>query len=207
MSRRSLAACLGVLISVAAYAAGGGPPAASVPGASMSAVPGELGEVMRLLARRRHGEVSFVEQRFLSLLKRPSESSGELIYDAPDRLEKRTLEPRPETLLVEGNVLTVQRGRHRQVTDMSSSAPILAFVDSIRATLAGDQAALARTFRLEFTGDVAHWSLVLFPLDAGVAKSVSQVRLDGAADALLEVEIRQPDGDRSLMTLRARSDP
>ncbi len=47
------------------------------------------------------GGWSFVEQHFLALLKRPVESSGELIYDAPDRLEKRTIEPRPETLVLE----------------------------------------------------------------------------------------------------------
>ena len=52
--------------------------------AAHSAADG-LDEVMHSLAQRRHGEASFVEQHFLSLLKRPVESSGELVYDAPDR--------------------------------------------------------------------------------------------------------------------------
>src|SRR2546429_7311569 len=34
-------------------------------------------------------------------LFRSLESSGELLYDAPDRLEKRTLNPRAETLVLE----------------------------------------------------------------------------------------------------------
>ncbi|MDP9012941.1 MAG: outer membrane lipoprotein carrier protein LolA [Pseudomonadota bacterium] len=197
MTARLLAGCLSFLVSLGTYG-GGGPPASA---------PGDLDEVMHLLALRRHGQASFIEQRFLSLLKRPAESSGELIYDAPDRLEKRTLEPRPESLLVDGNVLTVQRGHRSHVIDLSSSAQILPFVESIRATLAGDRAALERVFRLEFTGNLTRWTLVLFPLDARVAKSVSQVQIDGSRDNLLKVEIRQPDGDRSLMTLRARSDP
>ena len=63
---------------------------------------GDLDEVMRLLAMRRHGRVEFVEQHFLAILKRPVESSGELRYDAPDHLEKRTLLPRPENLVLDG---------------------------------------------------------------------------------------------------------
>ena len=40
------------------------------------------------------------------------------------------------------------------------------------------------------------------PLDPKVKQSVAQVRIDGVRDRLPKVEIRQPDGDRSLMTLR-----
>ena len=180
---------------VAARAAG--PPSAS----------DGLDEVMRLLGSRRHGEANFIEQRFLSLLKKPAESSGVLIYDAPNHLEKRTLEPRPESLLVDGNAVTVQRGHRTRVFELSSYPQVLPFVESIRATLAGDRAALAKVFRLDFTGSAQRWTLTLTPLDARVAQSVSQVRIDGARAALLNVEIRQPDGDRSLMTLRARADP
>jgi outer membrane lipoprotein-sorting protein len=176
--------------------------------ASPAATPADdLDEVLHLLGLRRHGEVSFVEQRFLSLLKRPQESSGELIYDAPNRLEKHTLEPHPESLVLDGNVLTTKRGQRSRVIELSAYPQVLPFVESIRATLAGDRAALERRFRLEFTGSLARWTLVLTPLDARAAKTVSQVQIDGSRDNLFKVEIRQPDGDRSLMTLRAHSAP
>ena len=45
------------------------------------------------------------------------------------------------------------------------------------------------------------------PLDSKVKRTVAQVRIDGIRDQLLKVEIRQPDGDRSLMTLRAAATP
>ncbi len=192
--------CLCVLASVAA--SGAEPPGAGAPGAPPPGVSADLDEVLHLLGARRHGETSFIEQQFLSMLKRPVESSGELIYDAPDRLEKRTLEPHPENLVVDGNVLTVQRGHRSRVLELKSYPQALPFVESIRATLAGDRAALERVFRLEFSGSLPGWSLLLVPLDADLAKSVSQVRIDGSRDELLRVEIRQADGDRSLMTLR-----
>ena len=167
----------------------------------------DLERVMHALAARRHGETSFVEQHFLTLLKRPVESSGELIYDAPNRLEKRTLEPHPESLILDGNVLTVERGHRSHVLDLKSYPQVLPYVESIRSTLAGDRTALEHTFMLHFSGDFALWSLVLAPLDAQLAKSVSQVQIDGSQDNLLKVEIRQADGDRSLLTLRAHPAP
>jgi hypothetical protein len=168
---------------------------------------GDLDQIMGLLAMRQHGRVEFIEQHFLAVLKRPVESSGELRYDAPDRLEKRTLKPRAETLVLTGGVLTVERAHSRRVMDLHAYPQVLPFVESIRATLAGDRGALERVFRLEFAGSVSRWTLTLVPLESKVKQSVSQVRIDGAGDQLLKVEIRQPDGDRSLMTLRPSTLP
>jgi hypothetical protein len=167
----------------------------------------DLDQVMGMLALRQHGRVEFIEQQFLAVLSHPIESSGELRYDAPDRLEKRTLKPRAETLLLSGEVLTVERAHSRRVMDLHAYPQVLPFVESIRATLAGDRKALERLFRLDFTGSVSRWTLMLVPLESKVKQSVSQVRIEGAQDQLLKVEIRQPDGDRSLMTLRPSTLP
>src|SRR5258707_15299242 len=104
----------------------------------------DLDVVMGLLAMRQHGRVEFIEQQFLSVLKRPIESSGELRYDAPDRLEKRTLKPRTETLVLSGGILTVERAHSRRVTDLHAYPQVLPFVESIRATLAEVGRALGR---------------------------------------------------------------
>jgi outer membrane lipoprotein-sorting protein len=197
MKLPALSACISLLVCCAAHGA-------AAPGSTAGAADA-LDEVLHSLAMRRHGQVSFVEQQFLSMLKRPVESYGELIYDAPNRLEKRTIEPRPETLVVDGEVATVQRGRRSHTLDLKSYPQILPFIESIRATLAGDRAALEKLFRLEFTGGETRWTLVLTPLDAQLAKTAAEIRIDGSRDDLLRVEIRQSDGDRSLMTLRAHS--
>jgi hypothetical protein len=180
--------------------------AAAAPAAASDAA-GDLDEVMGLLAMRRQGRVEFVEQQFLAILKRPIESSGELRYEAPDRLEKRTLLPRPENLLLAAGELTLERGGHRHVVDLHRYPQILPFVESIRATLAGDRRALEQLFHLEFAGSVSRWTLTLVPLDRQLTGIVKQVQIDGARDQLLRVEIRQADGDRSLMTLRTPAVP
>lgn len=176
-------------------------------GVSTAATGDALDAVMQLLAARRHGEVSFVEQHFLALLKRPVESSGELVYDAPHRLEKRTLEPHPESLVLDGDVLTVVRGHRRHVLELKSYPQLAPLVLCMRSTLAGDRAALERVFHLDFSGSLERWTLVLVPLDPLAAKSVAAVQIDGMRDALVKVEIKQADGDRSLMTLRAHPAP
>jgi hypothetical protein len=167
----------------------------------------DLDQVMAMLAMRQHGRVEFIEQQFLAVLSHPIESSGELRYDAPDRLEKRTLKPRAENLVLAGEVLTVERAGRRRVMDLHAYPQVVPFIESIRATLAGDRKALERLFRLDFAGTVSRWTLTLVPLESKVKQSVSQVRIDGAQDQLLKVEIRQPDGDRSLMTLRPSTLP
>jgi Outer membrane lipoprotein carrier protein LolA-like len=216
--RRAVTRCaLGLLMLAAVSAANsaglaapagaprGGAAAAttSAPGAAMS----DLDEVMGLLALRRNGRVEFVEQQFLAILDHPVESSGELRYEAPDHLEKRTLLPRAENLLLAGGELSVERSGHRRVMDLHRYPQILPFVESIRATLAGDRSALERIFHVDFAGSVQRWILTLVPLDRQLARTVKQVQIDGSRDQLLKVEIRQADGDRSLMTLRAAAAP
>jgi hypothetical protein len=198
MRRRALGLLLAALSAAAAAANINPPPRAGT---------NDLDTVMGLLAQRQHGRVEFVEQKFLSILDHPIESSGELLYDAPDRLQKRTLLPRAETLVLDGSELTMERGGHRRVLDLHRYPQIQPFVESIRATLAGDRGALERVFHLEFAGGVRRWSLTLAPLDRQLQRTIKQVQIDGSQDQLQRIEIRQTDGDRSLMTLRAPATP
>jgi Outer membrane lipoprotein carrier protein LolA-like len=160
-----------------------------------------LDRLMNLLAQRKQGHVSFVEKHFLAVLDRPVESSGELLYDAPDRLEKRTLKPKPETVILEHGVITAHRGRHTYVLNLSDYPQIVPLIDSIRATLAGDLSSLERIFKVTLDGDLEHWRLLLVPSDPTVAKTVREIHIEGARDIIRSVEIQQADGDRSLLTI------
>jgi hypothetical protein len=196
-SRRRGLACGGLLVAVLVTAA----VAAAAAAAAVAAAAQELDRLMGLLAQRQHGHVSFVEEHFLAVLDRPVESSGELLYDAPDRLEKRTLKPKPETLVLEHGVITAHRGHHTYVLNLSDYPQIVPLIDSIRATLAGDRTSLERIFRVTLDGSLENWTLLLVPSDPAVAKTVKQIRIEGAQDDIHTVEIQQADGDRSLLTI------
>jgi len=81
------------------------------------------------------------------------------------------------------------------------------FIESIRATLAGDRAALEHYFHPQFEGAVDHWTLTLLPADATLARTVRDIRITGERAAILTVEIRQVDGDRSLLRLGPQAPP
>ena len=208
MKMSPLAAACCIALALAAP----GPPAHAAPVATAAAAtpaptPSALDELMRLLAARKHGHASFTEVHVLALLAQPLESSGELLYDAPDRLEKRTLKPRPETLVLSGGVLTIRRGQRTRTLELAQHPEVAPWVESIRATLAGDRPALERYFHLDFSGTLARWSLLLLPADAAPANTISEIRISGDGAALRTLEIRQTDGDHSALTIGAEIAP
>src|SRR3979411_2920334 len=150
---------------------------------------------------RRHGHVTFTEVQQLAMLDRPLQSSGELLYEAPDRLEKRTLRPQAQTLILEHDVLTARRGRRTHVMELRDYPQVLPFIESIRATLAGDRAALERFFRVQFDGTLAAWTLLLVPVDATLAGAVKDIRIEGERDAIRPGESRQREGERALLSI------
>ena len=160
-----------------------------------------LEALMQRLAERRHGHAAFVERQYIKVLDRPLESSGELFYDAPDRLEKRTLLPKPASLLLDKGTLSMRRGKHNYLLDVRDYPQLAPFIDSIRATLAGDLAALERSYELRLAGGAAGWTLVLVPRDAALAVVVARIGIAGAGDQLGEITVERGDGDRSVMTI------
>jgi outer membrane lipoprotein carrier protein LolA len=166
-----------------------------------------LDQLMTRLRQHQHGHVSFTEVHISNILDRPLTTSGELFYDAPDRLEKRTTRPKPERMVLENGQLSFER-RHKEyrvaLADFPQAAP---YIEGIRATLAGDRPALERVFRLSFSNSGDQWTLSLIPLDAHVAAEVAAVRIDGLSDVIKTVTVQRVNGDRSITTLGAVLDP
>jgi hypothetical protein len=87
--------------------------------------------------------------------------------------------------------------------DLKQYPQVLPFIESIRATLAGDRAALENTFRVDFSGGFQGWTLALVPVDAALTRTVKEIHIEGAQDHIHTVEIHEADGDRSLLTIGA----
>lgn len=165
----------------------------------------DLQQLMDSLARHKSGRATFVETRRLAVLTKPIESSGELVYVAPDKLEKRTLRPRPESMIVDGDALTVERGNRRYQVQLQAYPELAAFIDSIRGTLAGDRKALERSYQLGMSGAADSWVLQLTPLDDRMKAVVQRIRIAGARDQVNSIEITQADGDSSLMVIEPQA--
>lgn len=162
-----------------------------------------LNQLMQALGRHSSGQASFTERKYLAVLDQPVESSGELRFQAPDRLEKITLKPKVESMVLEGNTLTVTRGKKQFNLRLSDYNEVAGFIDSIRATLAGDRATLERTYALHLSGGAERWTLSLLPRDPRMAEIVVRINIGGSRGRLREIEILQADGDRSVMQISA----
>nr|WP_175800415.1 outer membrane lipoprotein carrier protein LolA [Burkholderia anthina] len=161
-----------------------------------------LDRLMATLAQHKSGRATFTETKTLSIAAQPIESSGELVFVAPDHLEKHTLRPKPEHLVVDGDMLTVERNNHTYTLALSRYPELGAFIDSIRATLSGNRFALEQVYKVALTGRGDDWTLTLTPLDSRMLKVVSTITLEGTRDVLRSVAIRQADGDHSVMRLQ-----
>jgi outer membrane lipoprotein-sorting protein len=167
----------------------------------------DIGQLMRGLAQTRSDHAGFVEKKFIAMLDRPVESSGELFYKAPDYLEKRTFKPKPESMIVDAGTLVIERGRQKHGLQLQDYPELAAFIDSIRGTLAGDRKALERNYRLSLEGTAERWTLQLLPLEEKMQAVVTRIRISGARYAVRSVEITQADGDSSLMLIEKLATP
>jgi len=167
----------------------------------------DIDQLMRSLAQTRSSHARFVEKKTIAMLDQPVESSGELFYSAPDHLEKRTLKPKAESMTVDGGTLIIERGRQKHRLQLQDSPELAAFIDSIRATLAGDRKALERSYRLRLDGSAEHWTLQLLPLDEKMQAVVKLIRIVGVLDTLRSIETTQADGDSSLMLIDKLATP
>jgi hypothetical protein len=193
--------CLAVLQPAEGNAAPVTLPAATNGSAEPVAAEWNIDQLMQLLATAKPGRATFVEKKYLAILDRPVESSGELHYTPPDRLEKRTVKPKPETMLVEGGVLTVERGGQKHTLQLSEYPELAGLIDSIRGTLSGNRNALERSYKLKLEGGAERWTLLLFPTDSRMATAIHLIRIAGNRGDVRRIEVIQTDGDRSLMTI------
>lgn len=162
-----------------------------------------LTELMHELGQVKTAKARFVERKYLSVLSEPLEFSGTLVYTAPDKLEKNTLLPKPESLVVERNKLTIDRGAGQQPRTLALSdyPEIWAFVESIRGTLGGDLQTLSRFYKVSLEGDARDWQLLLEPNEQKMQAIVKAIRIAGSSDWVNSIEIQEADGDRSVMTV------
>ena len=186
-ARRAVALVVALAAAAAAFAA--------------SAAGFDLAQLTAQLARVKSGEATFTEKRRVEMLDRTLESSGRLVFRAPDTFIRETLKPRREKLEVNGNVLTMSLGERSRTMQLDASPEAGVIVEAVRGTLTGNRATLERLFETTITGDAREWTLKLVPRDMRLRGQVSAVQVSGREAMAREVVVQLADGDRSVMTI------
>jgi Outer membrane lipoprotein carrier protein LolA-like len=191
MMLRLGAMVLAIMLAVGGARAADGP----ADGWTLEALMGSLRAVPAASAH-------FVELKTVHMLTRPIQATGTLRYLAPDKLEKVTVTPAPETIRLDGETLTGTRADGEDFSvDIGGHSEIAALVEGIRSTLAGDLSTLQRYYGIVLTGEREHWQLDLVPKDRRVREKVDRIRILGAGPMLHIIVVDEKDGDRSEMTV------
>jgi hypothetical protein len=160
-------------------------------------------QLMQQLAQVKNLRGTFVERKHLHILDAPLDFSGTLVYAAPAHVEKHTLLPKPQSLILDQDELVIEdkTKKQRRVLQLQAYPVIWAFVESIRATLAGDLRALNRFYRVDLEGTEKQWRLLLRPTDTKLGALLTIIRISGQGRRVRTIEIVEATGDRSVMTI------
>jgi len=160
------------------------------------------------LARELHGvaerHATFEETKQIALLTTPITRRGSLDYVRPDRLRMQVDTPYFERLDVAGDAVTIERSTGVSRIALSTQPVLAAWIASLRATLAGDAAALQARFDVRVSGTLAQWRLDLTPRDAALAAVVERVGIAGRGSDVVRFEVDERRGDSSRMTISPR---
>jgi hypothetical protein len=162
-----------------------------------------LPQLMQNLAQVQTSRGTFEEHKYMSVLIAPLDSSGTLLFQAPGHLEKHTLKPKAERLVLDQGVLTIDsKARNIKRTLVLQEYPaVWAFVESIRSTLAGDLPTLQRFYKVRLKGTAEKWSIRLLPLEQRTRQVMSEIVISGHGTRVISIETTESNGDHSLMTI------
>jgi len=170
-----------------------------------SAAPAGWGlpQLMQSLAQVKSSQAKFKERKYLAVLIAPLDSSGTISFQAPGHVEKHTLKPKAESLVLDQGVLTIDsKARNIKRTLVLQEYPaVWAFVESIRSTLAGDLPTLQRFYKVKLKGNAAKWSMQLEPLEQRTRQVMSEIVISGRGARVTSIETTEANGDHSMMTV------
>lgn len=145
------------------------------------------------------------EEKHIALLAEPLVSEGTVHYAPPRRIARHARTPSPSSVVFDGAVLRFGDAAGEQRIDVGANPVVRAFVETFLDVLAGDRAALERTFVVDFhAGDAAHpgqkWDLSLVPRARALLGVLSEVRFAGDGIVVTQMKIREASGDEGITT-------
>jgi hypothetical protein len=194
-----------------------GPVSARASAASRAAQakrPKDLAALFEQFRSMRGMSAAYTEEKHLSLLAVPLKSKGALHYmtdadGAHGRLVRLVKEPEPSKLTVTGRELRIADKHGAQVIDLRQSDRVRLFVTSLMHVFQGDGASLQRHYAVRYIPDaeqLSRWRLELTPKKAPLDKILKQLALHGAGEAVTQIVLTEPNGDRTVTKIH-EADP
>jgi hypothetical protein len=178
-----------------------------LPALSATAAALDAHALIGRLAKPAPATVAFREVRFSPLVNEPLIVAGELGYSGATSLDRRVTAPYHETVAIRGESVRVEReGEPTRSFGLNRAPELRGLLSGFTALLAGDPAALERSFSVAATGTEDAWTLELTPMDARARRRLQQIVVNGRADVPQCFTMLTANGGASVLLLGATAD-
>lgn len=180
----------------------------------LRARPGDARALLQLFAKSPGFEATFEEEKHLKLLARPLKSRGRIYFHSPGHMLRRVTHPEPGSVLLTPTSMRTQGASGERVVDFASAPELREFATSLVRVFAGDMDKLVEVWRVAYTpleDNPRGWRLELVPRtdredQRALPQLVKQLVLRGEGEAVLAIELDEPNGDRTVTRIDA-ADP
>jgi hypothetical protein len=166
--------------------------------------PLNAGALFARFAKMKGLQISFTEKKYLALLAVPLKSEGTLYFLPPGHLTRLVSSPSESRLTITPDSLKLTNRDGVESMDLRQNPDLQAFVTSLVRVFAGDKKQLQLAYKMTYSldeKDSTKWSLLLQPLKKPLTEMMQSLRLDGSGSAVTSIEIREPNGDRTVTTV------
>ena len=170
------------------------------PASAQDAPPPTLEALLERFASSPGFEARFVEEKRIALLAVPMRSEGQIWFAPPGRLMRRVTRPDPSAALIADGRLRMRQGDRIEELTIDDNPVLRGFIDSFRAVLAGDRAALERYYDATYTPSAEGWELRLRPRGGALARFLREIHLRGAGVVIREMRMIEVNGDETRTT-------
>lgn len=160
----------------------------------------DMGSLLSAFASMPGLEATFIEEKHIALLARPLVSRGTLFFTRPALLLRRLEAPERSEVVINKDVLRVRDRAGEQTLDLRARKDIRPFVESLTWILAGERAALERTYTSSFQPESkdAPWQLSLKPKVAPLSHLIAELVIRGRGLFVEQIEVRETSGDKTV---------
>lgn len=144
--------------------------------------------------------VAYTEVKSLRMLDSEIEQSGMLVFSPPETLIREIRDPVSESYAIIGDTMFVIRNGLEEPVDLDTVPLLRAFIESFRATLAGDIELIGEYYFVEFKVGGNEWTLNLRPRYA-LGRFIERIEFTGDGTWVRAISIDEADGDSSKITL------
>lgn len=152
-------------------------------------------------------ECRFHEEKRIALLSSPIVTDGTIHYVRPGRMARRVSVPATQVMLIEGTRLRMWDGSREESIDLAEQPVVRSFVDSVISLLAGDRAALERSYTLALSSSTEGHVLTLTPRARPLSQFITSIRFSlSPTYDLTRMEMNEVSGDSTITTFSAVDD-